>query len=60
MRKVEHDVLPLDRMSVQCHLAFALDVSLGALVGEPVLMDWSDEPGRSTVPALRVTLMDHR
>lgn len=60
LRKVEHGVLPLDRLSVLRRLAFALDISLGDLIGEPVLMDWADEPGRSTVPALRGALMDHR
>jgi transcriptional regulator with XRE-family HTH domain len=60
LRKVEHDTLPLDRLSVLRLLAFALDISLGDLIGEPVLMDWSEEPGRRTIPALRVALMDHR
>jgi transcriptional regulator with XRE-family HTH domain len=60
LRKVEHDALPLDRLSVLRWLAHALDVSLGDLIGEPVLMAWADEPGRRTVPALRVALMDHR
>lgn len=60
LRKVEHDVLPLDRLSVLRRLANALDVTLGDLIGEPVLMAWADEPGRRTVPALRVALMDHR
>lgn len=60
LRKVEHDVLPLDRLSVLRRLARALDVSLGDLIGEPVLMSWADDSGRRTVPALRVALMDHR
>ncbi len=60
MRKVEHGDLALDRLSMLRRLAFALDVSLGDLIGEPVLMDWSDESGRRTIPALRVALMDHR
>lgn len=60
LRKVEHDVLPLDRLSVLRRLAFALDISLGDLIGEPVLMAWTGEPARRTVPALRVALMDHR
>jgi transcriptional regulator with XRE-family HTH domain len=60
MRKVEHDVLVLDRLSVLRRIANALDVALGDLIGEPVLMAWADEPGRRTVPALRVALMDHR
>ncbi|AOS65564.1 DNA binding protein with helix-turn-helix domain [Actinoalloteichus hymeniacidonis] len=60
LRKVERDVLPLDRLSVLRRLAFALDINLGDLISEPVLMDWSEEPGRRTLPALRVALMDHR
>ncbi|WP_431423294.1 helix-turn-helix domain-containing protein [Actinokineospora sp.] len=60
LRKVEHDVLPVDRLSVLRRLAFALDISLGDLIGEPVLMAWADESSRRTVPALRVALMDHR
>lgn len=60
LRKVEHDVLPLDRLSVLRRLAHALDVSLGDLIGEPILMSWTDESSRRTVPALRVALMDHR
>lgn len=60
LRKVEHNVLPMDRLSVLRRLAFALDISLGDLIGEPVLMAWADETGRRTVPALRVALMDHR
>lgn len=60
LRKVEHNVLPLDRLSVLRRLAFALDVALGDLIGEPVLMAWADGSGRRTVPALRAALMDHR
>jgi transcriptional regulator with XRE-family HTH domain len=60
LRKVEHSVLPLDRLSVLRRLAYALDVSLGDLIGKPVLRAWADEPGRRTVPSLRVALMDHR
>ncbi|WP_211346717.1 helix-turn-helix domain-containing protein [Actinokineospora cianjurensis] len=60
LRKVEHDALPLDRLSILRRLAYALDVSLGDLIGEPVLMDWTEETGRRTVSALRVALMDHR
>ncbi|SDU62829.1 Helix-turn-helix domain-containing protein [Amycolatopsis marina] len=60
LRKVEHDVLPLDRLSVLRRLAHALDVALGDVIGEPVLMAGADESGRRTIPALRVALMDHR
>lgn len=60
LRKVEHDVLPLDRLSVLRSLAVSLDISLGDLIGEPVLMSWADGTSRRTVPALRAALMDHR
>lgn len=60
LRKAEHDVLLLDRLSVLRRLASALDISLGDLIGEPVLMARADKPGRQTVPVLRAALMDHR
>src|SRR5262249_55164452 len=41
-------------------LADAVDVSLGDLLGEPSLLDWSQESGRRTVPALRDTLLNYR
>ncbi|MQA24848.1 MAG: helix-turn-helix domain-containing protein [Micromonosporaceae bacterium] len=60
LRKIEHDRIPLDRLSVIRLLASALDVSLGDLIGEPALMGWTEDSGRHTVPALRAALMDHR
>ncbi|MGH3778070.1 MAG: helix-turn-helix domain-containing protein [Pseudonocardiaceae bacterium] len=60
LRKVEHNRISLDRLSVIRRLASALDVSLGDLIGEPTLMEWTQEPGQQTVPALRVALMGHR
>ncbi len=60
LRKVEHNRIPLDRLSVIRCLASALDVSLGDLIGEPALMEWTEESGRWTVPALRVALMGHQ
>ena len=41
LRKVEHNRIPLDRLSVIRRLASALDVSLGDLIGEPALMEWT-------------------
>lgn len=41
-------------------LAEALDVSIGDLVAEPTLLDWTADSGTRTVPALRSMLMDYR
>lgn len=60
LRKVEHNRISLDRLSVIRRLASSLDVSLGDLIGEPALMEWTEESGQRTVPALRVALMGHR
>lgn len=59
MGKVENNRIPLDRLSVIRLLADALDVSLGDLIGEPTLLDWSSDSGTCTVPALREALMDY-
>ena len=40
-------------------MADALDVAIGDLVGEPTLLDWTDDSGVNTVPALRAALMDY-
>jgi hypothetical protein len=58
--KVENDRIDLDRLSVIKSLADALDVAVGDLIGEPSLMDWTDESGMRTVPAVRAALMDYR
>lgn len=58
--KAENNRIELDRLSVIRALAHALDVSIGDLIGEPMLMEWSKESGRGTVPALREALMDYR
>ncbi|MER7348853.1 helix-turn-helix transcriptional regulator [Streptomyces aurantiacus] len=58
--KVENNRIQLDRLSVIRSLAHALDVSIGDLIGEPTLLEWSNESGRRTVPALREALMDYR
>ncbi|MBF6342866.1 helix-turn-helix domain-containing protein [Nocardia cyriacigeorgica] len=59
MGKVENNRIPLDRLSVIRLLADALDVSLGDVIGEPTLLDWTSDSGTSTVPALRAALMDY-
>ncbi len=60
LSKIENNRIDLDRLSVLQSLASALDVMVGDLIGEPLLLDWSAEGGRSTVPALRAALMDYR
>lgn len=60
LSKAENNRIELDRLSVIRGLADALDVSLGDLLAEPTLMEWSNESGRRTVPALREALMDYR
>lgn len=60
LRKIETSRAELDRLSVIRTLASALDVSLGDVVGEPSLFDWSEETGRQTIPALRAALRDYR
>lgn len=60
LSKVENNHIDLDRLSVIKALADALDVSVGDLLAEPSLMDWTADSGPSTVPALREALMDYR
>ncbi|WP_199516587.1 helix-turn-helix domain-containing protein [Nucisporomicrobium flavum] len=58
--KIENNRIELDRLSVITALAGVLDVALGDLLAEPSLLDWSNESGLETVPALRSALMDYR
>ncbi|MGY4971633.1 helix-turn-helix domain-containing protein [Streptomyces nigrescens] len=58
--KAENNRIELDRLSVIRTLAHALDVSIGDLIAEPTLLEWSNDSGRRTVPALREALMDYR
>lgn len=60
LSKVENNRIELDRLSVIRRVAEALDVTIGDLVGEPTLLDWTAESGVQTVPALRAALMDYR
>ncbi|MEV2242722.1 helix-turn-helix transcriptional regulator [Micromonospora sp. NPDC049891] len=58
--KVENNRIDLDRLSVIKSLAEALDISLGDLLGEPSLLDWTTDSGTHTVPVLRAALMNYR
>ena len=60
LRKVENNRAELDRLSVIRSLATALDITLGDIIGEPSLFDWSEESGHQTIPALRAVLRDYR
>jgi len=60
LSRVENNKIALDRLSVIRRLAEVLDVSIGDLVGEPALLDWTTDSGTRTVPALRSVLMDYR
>ncbi|MFB9377605.1 helix-turn-helix domain-containing protein [Kineococcus gynurae] len=59
LSKVENGRIQLDRLSVIHQLAQTLDVSLGDLIGDPQLMDWSADTQRRTIPALREVLFDY-
>lgn len=60
LSKAENNRLELDRLSVIKTLADALDVTLGDLLAEPTIMDWTADSGTKTVPALRSALMNYR
>ncbi|GAA2215643.1 helix-turn-helix transcriptional regulator [Nonomuraea monospora] len=60
LSKAENDRITLDRLSVIKSLANALDVSLGDLLAEPQLFEWTDESGDRTIPALRAAITDYR
>lgn len=59
LSRVENNKIELDRLSVIRNLADALDVTLGDLVAEPALLDWTVDSGVRTVPALRAVLMNY-
>ncbi len=60
LSKAENGRIELDRLSVVRSLADALDVSIGDLLGEPTILDWSTDSGARTIPALRESLLDYR
>jgi tetratricopeptide (TPR) repeat protein len=59
LQKAENNRIELDRLSVIRSLAQALDISIGDLIGEPILLDWTADTRTQTVPALRAALMDY-
>lgn len=60
LSKVENNRIDLDRLSVIRNVADALDITVGDLLGEPSVFDWSAESGSQTLPALRDALLDYR
>ena len=60
LSKVENSRIEIDRVSVIRSLSEALDVSLGDLLNEPSLVEWTSDSGSRTVPAVRAALMDYR
>jgi transcriptional regulator with XRE-family HTH domain len=60
LSKVENNRIDLDRLSVIKAIADALDISLGDLINEPSLLEWTSDSGTQTIPALRAALMDYR
>ncbi|MBE1487968.1 helix-turn-helix domain-containing protein [Plantactinospora soyae] len=58
--KIENNRIELDRLSVIKSLADVFDISLGDLLAEPSLLDWTPDSGTNTMPALRATLMSYR
>ena len=60
LRRAENNrILEAGRPSIIRSLAEVLDVSIGDLIGEPVLLDWTADSRTQTVPALRAVLMDY-
>ncbi|MFD5423742.1 helix-turn-helix domain-containing protein [Streptomyces sp. NPDC127069] len=60
LSKAENNRIELDRLSVITSLARALDVTLGDLLAEPTLLEWSADSDHRTVTALREALMDYK
>jgi transcriptional regulator with XRE-family HTH domain len=60
LSKVENSRIEIDRISVIRSLSDALDVSIGDLLNEPSLVEWTADSGSRTVPAVRAALMDYR
>src|SRR3954454_10174442 len=57
--KVENGRANLERLSVIKSLADALDVTVGDLLGEPSVMDWTPDASMRTVTLLREALMTY-
>jgi transcriptional regulator with XRE-family HTH domain len=59
LSKVENGRANLERLSVIKSLADALDVTVGDLLGEPAVMDWTPDASARTVTLLREALMSY-
>ncbi|MGL5864318.1 MAG: helix-turn-helix domain-containing protein, partial [Dermatophilaceae bacterium] len=59
LSKIENGRANLERLSVIKCLADALDVTVGDLLGEPAIVDWTADSGARTVSLLREALMDY-
>jgi transcriptional regulator with XRE-family HTH domain len=59
LSKVENGRANLDRLSVIKSLADALDVTVGELLGEPSIVDWTPGTSPRTMTLLRESLMDY-
>jgi transcriptional regulator with XRE-family HTH domain len=58
--KVENNRIDLDRLSVIRMVADALDITVGDLLGEPTLLDWTPDSGTRAVNAVRDALLNYR
>jgi hypothetical protein len=59
LSKIENNRANLDRLSVIKALADALDVTVGDLLGEPALLDWTRSSSGRPVGVLREALIDY-
>src|SRR5919199_3713795 len=57
--KVENGRANFERLSVIKLLAVALDVTIGDLLGEPSIVDWTPDASRRAVTLLREALMSY-
>src|SRR3954468_7610863 len=57
--KIENGGAKLERLSVIKSLVDALDVTVGDLLGEPSIVDWTPEASMRTVTLLREALMSY-
>lgn len=60
LSKIERGQRDLRRLDVIAELAGALRVSVGDLLGQPVLVEDRDQPDHDDIPAIRSALMNYR
>lgn len=59
LRHIEAGRNDLDRLSMIRELATVLGVSVGDLIGTPILLEWKSNGERGSIPAIRAALTDH-